>query len=78
MKRNAYREGLSVLAIVVSVCMLAGLLLFLVAGCSVALAPNHHLPRPPRHLTIEKAQQYNARLYTPKYLNRRYQAARPR
>lgn len=78
MKRNTYRQGLSAMAVAAGVTVLAGLLLLLVAGCSLALAPNLHLPRPPRRLTIEKAQQYNARLYTPKYLNRRYQAARPR
>lgn len=72
--RNTYQKGLNVL---LSVLVLVGLLF--VASCSLALAPNRHLPRPPRRApTIEKAQRYRARLLSPKYLNRRYQATQPR
>jgi hypothetical protein len=80
MNGNATKKALKVLGIVgvgLHGLGLAGLLF--VASCSLALAPNRHLPRPPRRsLTIEKAQRYHARLFTPKYLNRRYQSPRPR
>ena len=76
--RNAYHKGLNVLGVSLTVITLAGLLALLVSGCRLHLAINRRLPRPPRHLTIEKAQRFNARRFTPKYFNRRYQSTRPR
>jgi hypothetical protein len=71
--RNAYQKGLNVLGVSLTVVMLAGLLALLVSGCSLHLAINRRLPRPPRHLTLEKAQRHQARLQTPRYFNRQYQ-----
>ena len=76
--RTTYRKGRNAVGVTLSVGILAGLLLLLAAGCSLQLATNRHLPRPPRRLTLEQVQQYNARRFTPKYFNRCYQSTQPR
>ena len=79
MKRNAFKNGLSMALLVIDVVVLAGLLLCVAATCfSCSSTLGSHAPRPPRgKYTLDQAQRYVERMNTPAMRNRGYRQVKP-